>query len=529
MAAANHFGLLGILIPVLLASYFILKIARFGRRERHLPPGPPTLPIVGNAHLLAAGQVHIKLKELAEQYGSVFSLKIGKATMIVLNDPEAIFDLIHKKGALFVDRPQDQHWDLAYHNEILSLMHEGDEYKAMRKIAQQLLSPKNLDTKFHKIQEAEINRLILDLLEKPDEFGASIKRTSASIASIILYGFRASSSDSFWATAVFDTMTRFNETLSPGQYLPISQFPFLKYIPEYFVGSIEFAKQTYRDTTAVFVHARALVETRRRNGDMRESLADRLSDGSIQPEISLTNEQINSGILGASYQGAADTTSVHTLTNLLFLAKNPQIQDKAREQLDRVCGATRMPQWSDFENLPYINCIVKEGLRIRPVTPIGAPHCAKEDVWYKGMLIPKGATIIIPAYSLNFTYHTDPETYNPDRYLDYSKLSVALAASPDYGNRDHYTFGSGRRNCVGVHLAERSLWRMIAQILWAFKIEQAVDEHGKLIELDEKAYMDGFLLAPLPFKVRLVPRSKEHADVVRGAVAESEKYLEKWE
>lgn len=133
------------------------------------------------------------------------------------------------------------------------------------------------------------------------------------------------------------------------------------------MASIEFAKQTYRDTTAVFAHARELVDARRRNGDMRESLADRLSDGSIQPDISLTNEEINSGVLGASYQGGAETTTGHTLTNLLFLAKHPHFQDKAREQLDRVCGKTRMPQWSDFENLPYINCIVKEGLRIRPV------------------------------------------------------------------------------------------------------------------------------------------------------------------
>jgi hypothetical protein len=70
---------------------------------------------------------------------------------------------------------------------------------------------------------------------------------------------------------------------------------------------------------------------------------------------------------------------------------------------------------------------------------------------------------------------------------------------------------------------------MIAQILWAFNIEEAVDEHGKRIELDESAYMDGLLLTPMPFQIRLVPRSKEHADVVRSVVAESEKYLKRWE
>jgi hypothetical protein len=38
-------------LSTLLGIYFIFKLARFGSREKHLPPGPPTYPIVGNAHL----------------------------------------------------------------------------------------------------------------------------------------------------------------------------------------------------------------------------------------------------------------------------------------------------------------------------------------------------------------------------------------------------------------------------------------------------------------------------------------------
>jgi cytochrome P450 len=99
--------------------------------------------------------VHDRIKELSDQYGSVFSLKVGKSTIIVLNDPQAIFELIHRKGALFIDRPQDEQWDRAYRNELLSLMHSDDAYKAMRKIVQQLLTPKNLDTTFLDIQDIE--------------------------------------------------------------------------------------------------------------------------------------------------------------------------------------------------------------------------------------------------------------------------------------------------------------------------------------------------------------------------------------
>jgi hypothetical protein len=95
------------------------------------------------------------MKELSDQYGLVFSLKVGKSTIIVLNDPETIFELVRRKGNMFIDCPQDEHWDRAYHNVILSLMHSGDAYKTMWKIVQQSLSPKNLDTTFLAIQEIE--------------------------------------------------------------------------------------------------------------------------------------------------------------------------------------------------------------------------------------------------------------------------------------------------------------------------------------------------------------------------------------
>jgi cytochrome P450 len=95
------------------------------------------------------------LKELSDKYGSIFSLKVGKTTIIVLNDPRAVFELIHKKSSFYMDRSVDQHWDLAYQNENLALMHSNDTYKAMRKIVQQFLSPKNLDADLSTIQDAE--------------------------------------------------------------------------------------------------------------------------------------------------------------------------------------------------------------------------------------------------------------------------------------------------------------------------------------------------------------------------------------
>jgi cytochrome P450 len=91
---------------------------------------------------------------------------------------------------------------------------------------------------------------------------------------------------------------------------------------------------------------------------------DRVLDEDIVPDITLSYSQTNN-FFGTMQMGAADTTSGHTLASILFLSQNAQCQDKAREELHRVCGTERMPEWSDFDRLPYVNCIVKESLRMR--------------------------------------------------------------------------------------------------------------------------------------------------------------------
>lgn len=142
------------------------------------------------------------------------------------------------------------------------------------------------------------------------------------------------------------------------------------------------------------------------------------------------------------------------------------------------------------------------------------------------MLIPRNATVFVPIHALHHTYYEDPETYNPDRYLDQPRLSVEYTAK---AKRDHYAFGAGRRVCAGIHLAERTTWRTMAQMLWAFRIEQALDKNGNKIELDINAYSESLVWSPDSFKVRLVPRSEKHAQIVRDASVNAEEYLRQWE
>ena len=55
----------------------------------------------------------------------------------------------------------------------------------------------------------------------------------------------------------------------------------------------------------------------------------------------------------------------------LSMVLNPEVQRKAQEEIDRVIGDGHLPSFSDRENLPYVNALVKETLRFFPVVPMG--------------------------------------------------------------------------------------------------------------------------------------------------------------
>jgi cytochrome P450 len=126
------------------------------------------------------------------------------------------------------------------------------------------------------------------------------------------------------------------------------------------------AEESFRFSTDLWTEAQKRVEARRNRGDKRTSLMDEMLDDITQLDVAFEGTKLPN-FLGALMQGAADTGALAMRTNIMFLATHPRVQDKAQKELDALCGADRMPTWADFKNLPYINCIMKEGLRIRPV------------------------------------------------------------------------------------------------------------------------------------------------------------------
>ena len=137
--------------------------------------------------------------------------------------------------------------------------------------------------------------------------------------------------------------------------------------------------------------------------------------GELDEAAAAEEEIVNRNAAATAYAGGADTVrgsarSQHeyvlirrrnwsqTLSTVqsFFLAMLlfPEVQKKAHEELMKVVGPHRLPEYDDEESLPYIRALAKECLRWRSVVPLSVPHRSIEDDEYRGYFIPKGSIII---------------------------------------------------------------------------------------------------------------------------------------
>ena len=173
----------------------------------------------------------------------------------------------------------------------------------------------------------------------------------------------------------------------------------------------------------------------------------------------------------------------------------PEVQERAQAELDTVVGRSRIPTFSDLPNLPYIQAMVKEVLRWRPVLPLSLPHATTEDDWYNGMFIPKGTILLTNLWQCHHdssSYGEDAASFKPERFLD--KDGKIVPGPAETREEGHCTYGFGRRICVGRHVSNDSLFVFMATTLWAANFEQVRDEGGKETHLDVAFVDTGMVL-----------------------------------
>ncbi|XP_025192988.1 cytochrome P450 4C1 isoform X3 [Melanaphis sacchari] len=163
--------------------------------------------------------------------------------------------------------------------------------------------------------------------------------------------------------------------------------------------------------------------------------------------------------------GGQETTTMAITCIIFMLAHHQDVQNKVFEELQSIFlngDHNRTPTYRDFQQMKYVEMVIKETLRLFPPLPFLGRRL-NEDIKIGEYMCPAGAALIICPIFLQSSplYYTDSEKFNPDNFL------------PDVcGSRHSYAyipFGAGFRNCIGIKYAMLQIKTVISTLVRKIK------------------------------------------------------------
>ncbi|PGH10795.1 hypothetical protein AJ79_05268 [Helicocarpus griseus UAMH5409] len=505
-------------------AFILYRIRQIGRRPPGFPPGPPTLPLIGNLHQMPSKQAHLQFQKWAEEYGPMYSLILGTKVMIVLSQDTVVKDLLDKRSNIYSSRPELYLGTLLSEGNRMVLMEYGDKWRMIRKTIHNMLNI-NASKSYVPYQDLENKQLLCELIDAPDRFIDHIRRYSNSLTTQILFGHRTISIDDPRFIQLFEGFHKFTQIVGSGSSALLDLYPILRKLPDFMLSMRRYAKELGQREKELYVSHWLEAKNGIKSGITVPCVC---RDIVKAQEIEGFSDELAGYISGSLLEAGSDTTSSTLIGFVQAMIIFPDVQKKAREEIDRVCG-DRLPTMDDEPQMQYIRGCIKETLRWMPTTPLGMVHAVIRDDEYMGYKIPKGARVMYNVWGIHMDpkRHPEPRVFDPTRYADDYQTALESASNADVSKRDHFSFGVGRRICQGMHISERSLFLGISRLIWGFEFEKARDAQGNEIIPDADQLTEGLVAMPQPFPAKITPRSEKHVRIMRGEWDKCQSMLDK--
>ncbi|KAK4941895.1 hypothetical protein LTR10_018225 [Elasticomyces elasticus] len=505
----------------------VYRLLQVGKRPKGMPPGPPTMPIVGNLLQLPKENIHEKFREWAQEYGEIYSIMLGNQRMVVLNSPRVIKDLIDTRSNNYSSRPEMYVGQtLISGGYRLVLMQYDEGWRLARKMIHNLLNIKTA-VEYIPYQELELRQMLFDMVKRPDKYHDHVRRYSTSLVTSIAFGWRSLAYNDQDVRQIYEGFEEFAVASQVSASI-LDYFPILRVLPDWLSPAKRKGKQLHKEEIALYKKYMLKVKERKEKGIIAKNFCDDMFKQ--QEKIGFTDDWA-SYVSGTLLEAGSDTTASIFLSFAVAMINFPEVQKKAQDEIDRVIGADRLPTMADEMDLQYIRGVVKESLRFLPSSILGiVPHATTNADTYNGYEFPAKTGMMINVWTLNNDpeRYPEPRKFNPDRYKNDLLRAQESATLNDPYQRDHFTFGAGRRVCPGLNIAERSLFLGIAYMLWAFSFEHAIDENGNKIPVSTEAVTQGIVCRPQPFQYKMVERDPKRTQRVLKAWDNAKELLTKY-
>ncbi|KIJ62827.1 hypothetical protein HYDPIDRAFT_29977 [Hydnomerulius pinastri MD-312] len=389
------------------------------------------------------------------------------------------------------------------------LLPYGNKWRLHRKMFHVALN-KDATLEYKTMQLQKVQQLLENMINTPKQYDKHFKTMSAAIIMAVTYGYDVAPRHDPFVTKIERFMELFLAVLTPERAALLSFVPILQHIPSWSPGGKYKRRAGECRALAydVLNDPVAFVKKKMAAGTAEKSLVRDLYDKEIGETANPDLEEDVKAVAATVFLGGAETTDSTLLVFLLAMILNPDVQAKAQEEIDRVVGTQRLPNFEDRPDLPYVEGVYLETLRWRPVVPMALPHMTSVSDVYEGMYIPKGAFVLVNIWAMTHdeTRFPDPMAFKPERHLT---PSGTLAA----GTTSH-SFGFGRRICPGRYMADQAVWAAMVSMLATLRISKDKDEFGGEIEVKPE-FTTGLSIHPKPFLCSITARSDEAAQLVR--------------
>lgn len=177
-----------------------------------------------------------------------------------------------------------------------------------------------------------------------------------------------------------------------------------------------------------------------------------------------------------------ETTATALTWALYWIHRIPVVRERLLQELDSL--------EDNFDpnlvfKLPYLNAVCSETLRIYPVALLTFPRVTRSRVSLNGLTLDPGTTVtgcIYLAHRRKEVF-SDPEEFNPDRFLD-----------RHYSPYEFLPFGGGVRRCIGMVFAQFEMKLVLSAILSRFDLALE-DDHA--VHQQRRGLVSG----PSPFRM----------------------------
>ncbi|OWM71848.1 hypothetical protein CDL15_Pgr017731 [Punica granatum] len=459
----------------------------FFKYQKGSPPGPVGLPLVGYLPFLKP-ELHTHFACLARTYGPILKLMLGSKVAIVISSPSGAREVLKDQDATFANR--DVHVAaviLTYGGSDIVSAPYGPKWRMLRRVCVlKMLSRPTLDS-VYRLRRREVRETVWYLRQHsglPVNVGEQLFLTVYNVITSMLWG----------GTVKGDERARLGAELK-NTVAELTALVARPNISDFYPGLVRFDLQGIQKRVKVLagqfdrifdevISQRLRID---RDGTGAGTEGGESEKDFLQFLLELKDEEdaktpltlvgIKALLINMIVNGTE--TSSNTVEFIMAeMLNKPHILRKAQQELDDVIGKDSIVEESHISKLPYLQAVMKESLRLHPPAPLLVPHCPSEDSLLGGFRVPKGSRVFVNVWAIHRdpTLWENPTEFDPDRFVN---------GGVDYSGNDfsYLPFGSGRRMCAGMAMAERMVMYSLTTLLHSFNWELP---KGEKLDLSEQ-------------------------------------------